>query len=77
MIECEIVKENSFLQFKYLGTSTEDSHLRKIESNNDSIEDILELKKQEFSNVEIGKRLGISESAVRRRLKKYQNTDEK
>jgi DNA-binding Lrp family transcriptional regulator len=51
--------------------------LRKIESNNDSIEDILELKKQEFSNVEIGKRLGISESAVRRRLKKYQNTDEK
>ena len=77
VIECEIVKENSFLQFKYLGTSTEDSHLRKIESNNDSIEDILELKKQEFSNVEIGKRLGISESAVRRRLKKYQNTDEK
>ncbi len=39
----------------------------------ENIDKILELKEQKMSNVEIGKNLNISESAVRRRIKKFQD----
>ena len=72
-MECEIVKENNFLQFKLIGFNTEEEHLRKFkEESDDQIEEINQLKNEGKSNVEIGKKLGISEAAVRRRIVKYQ-----
>ncbi len=74
VIECELIKENAFLQFKFLDLTTEDEHLKKpTESSEDKIEEIIELKNKGKSNVEIGKILGISESAVRRRVNKREN----
>lgn len=74
VIECEVVKENSFLQFKFIELNSEDEHLRKIaEESDDRIEEILVLQKEGFSNVEIGRRLNVSESAIRRRIKKSQS----
>jgi DNA-binding NarL/FixJ family response regulator len=72
-MECEIVKENNFLQFKLIGFNTEEEHLKQMkEESDDQIEEINQLKNEGKSNVEIGKMLGISEAAVRRRIVKYQ-----
>lgn len=73
VIECELIKENSFLKFKFIDFTTEEDHLKKtIEISEDSIDQILELKNESKSNVEIGKILGVSESTIRRRLNKHQ-----
>ena len=72
VMECEIVKENNFLQFKLIGFNTEEEHLRKFKNEFDNqIEEINQLKNEGKSNVEIGKMFGISEAAVRRRLGKF------
>lgn len=72
VIECELVKENSFVHFKFTTFNTEDQHLKKInELVDDRIDEILEFKKQGLSNVKIAKHLSISEGAVRRRMKKH------
>jgi DNA-binding Lrp family transcriptional regulator len=48
-----------------------DERLRKRENtSDDQIEEILEMKKQNLSNVQIAAALGVSETAIRRRLKK-------
>ena len=74
VIECELIKENAFLQFKFVELTTEDEHLKKpTESSENKIDEILALKDEGKSNVEIGKILGVSESAVRRRVNKHQN----
>ena len=73
MIECELIKENSFLKFKFIDFTTEEDHLKKTtEISEDSINEILELKNEGKSNVEIGKILGVSESSIRRRVNKHQ-----
>lgn len=75
VMECEVVKENSFLQFKFIDFNTEDEHLKKAISDEiEEIQEILKLKNQGLSNVEIGRRKGVSETAIRRRLKKYNNS---
>lgn len=71
VIECAVVKENAFLQFKFVQFGREDEHLRKRENtSDDQIEEIVEMKKRKLSNVDIAKKLGVSEAAIRRRLKK-------
>ena len=73
VIECELIKENSFLKFKFIDFTTEEDHLKKTsEISENSINEILELKNEGKSNVEIGKILGVSESAIRRRVNKHQ-----
>lgn len=73
VIECEIEKKDAFLQFKFVDFTTEDEHLKKVSENvDDKIDEIMELKNDGKSNVEIGKLLGVSESAVRRRINKFQ-----
>ena len=73
VIECKVIKENSFLQFQFVDFNSEDEHLKKTaEESKDQIEEIMELKNQEMSNVEIAKKLGVSESAIRRRIIKFQ-----
>ncbi len=73
VIECQVLKENSFLQFKFIDLNTEEEHLKKTQESslNNCIEEILELKKQNFSNVAIGEKLNLSETTIRRRLKNY------
>lgn len=68
----EVIKENSFLHFRFVEFGSELDHLKQLtdidrENRHDKI---LELKKQGLSNVEIGKQLSISEGAVRKQLKK-------
>lgn len=72
----EIVKENSFLHFKFIENSTEREHLKQLDDNGQSarINNVLELKKQGLSNVAIGNRLDISEGTVRKILKKAENS---
>lgn len=72
VIVYEIVKEKSFLHFRFVEFGNENDHLKQLsETDQDNRhEKILELKKQNMSNVEIGKQLGISEGAVRKHLKK-------
>lgn len=74
VIECKVVKDNSFLQFQFVEFNSENQHLKQLnQESQDRIEEIMALKNQELSNVEIGKKLGVSESAIRRRIKKLQN----
>ena len=74
VIECKIEKVDSFLKFSFIEFNSEDEHLKKSMDNEiENIDKILELKEQKMSNVEIGKNLNISESAVRRRIKKFQD----
>lgn len=76
IIECEVKKDNCFLKFEMIGYGLEESHLKEYDSKEiDNIDQILLLKKEGISNVEIGKRLGISEASIRRRLKKHEETD--
>lgn len=71
----EVVKENSFLHFKFLGFGSENEHLKQLDENGQStrVTQVLELKNQGLSNVAIGSQLGISEGAVRKILKRAEN----
>lgn len=72
VIMCRIAQPYNFLMFEFIGYSSEDEHLRKFETY--GIEDrdtqILKLKNDGLSNVQIGKELGVSEGTIRNRLKK-------
>lgn len=61
---------NNFLQLEFIEFGSEFLHLNR--NNDDYIESLqttIDLKKQGLSNVEIAKRLNISEATVRKRLK--------
>lgn len=82
VIECQLIKENSFLHFKFKGFGKESLHL-KSGSNMDEedflLEKIIQLKKSNLSNVKIASQLGVSEATIRRKLKRIdssQNTDD-
>lgn len=68
----QLKKENSFLHFDFMGYGSEYEHL-KIPDENILVErnaEVLKMKKEGWSNAEIGKRHNISEGAVRKILKK-------
>ena len=68
VIICKVVKSNNFLQFDVLGFGVEVEHL-KTRTNEDKEKlkaSALELVEKGVSNVEIGKKLGIHESTVRK-----------
>src|SRR5690606_4939490 len=82
VIECQLIKENSFLHFKFMGFGKESQHLKSV-SNTDEKENLLEkithLKEKNLSNVKIASQLGVSEATIRRKLKiidSSQNTDD-
>ena len=68
----EVIKENSFLHFRFIEYGREFDHLKQLtNSDRENRHDmILELKKQGLSNVDIGRQLGITEGAVRKQLSK-------
>jgi hypothetical protein len=73
VVLCQIKKSDSFLLFEYLGLDSEQKHLRIVSEKDKSnmITNAIELNKQGYSNVEIGKQLGKSEGTVRNWLKKH------
>lgn len=71
VILCLLSKESNFLEFKFLDYGDESDHLR-IFSDTEKAQRKLEarqLKATGLSNVEIGKRFGVSEAAIRKWLK--------
>lgn len=75
IVLCQIKKSDSFLLFEYIGLDSEQKHLRIVskEEKNDMIVSAIELNKQGCSNVEIAKRLGVTEGAIRSWLKKHKS----
>ncbi len=75
IVLCQIKKSDSFLLFEYIGLDSEQKHLRIVskEEKNDMIVSAIELNKQGFSNVEIAKRLGVTEGAIRSWFKKHKS----
>ena len=68
----EVLKENSFLQFRFIEFGSESNHLKQLSDadKENRHEKIVELKQQGLPNTQIAKQLGISEGAVRKHLKK-------
>jgi KaiC/GvpD/RAD55 family RecA-like ATPase len=67
----EVVKENSFLHFKFLDYDTEYNHLKQPSESDkaDRKQQAAELKLQGKSNREIARQMGVSEGAIRKWLK--------
>lgn len=74
---CYIGKPYNFLQFEFLSYGRESAHLKQITEKDREHQKIeaVELKKQGLSNIEIGKRFGVSEGAVRKWLKSNQQPE--
>lgn len=72
---CQIKKTDCFLSFEHIGFEKEQKHLRIVskEEKNDMIVSAIELNKQGYSNVEIAKRLGVTEGAIRSWFKKHKS----
>ena len=70
---CQIDKASNFLQFGLIGHSSEREHLKEISDKDKEQQklEIIALKNQGKSNIEIGRLYGISEGTIRSRLKKW------
>jgi DNA-directed RNA polymerase specialized sigma24 family protein len=76
---CHINKPYNFLQFEFLNFSTEHEHLKQLSDKDKEqrISEVLEMKQQGISNVEIARRFGVSEGAVRKWIKKSEGEQSK
>lgn len=72
VIICTIEKQFNFLKFVFDSYDNEIEHL-KPRNNSEQISEIIKLKNQGLSNVQIGTQLGISEGTVRNKIKKVDN----
>lgn len=72
VINCQISKPYNFLQFEFIGFGTERQHLKELTAKDweNKRSQVEELKSEGLSNTEIAKRLGVSEGAIRKWLKK-------
>jgi RecA-family ATPase len=69
---CQIDKPFNFLQFEFLNYGTEQEHLKQhTEKDKEKrTSEVLELKKQGLTNIEIARRFGVSEGSIRKWIKK-------
>ncbi len=69
---CLIEKPGNFLKFHLIDYGTEREHLKEITERDkgQKTSEVIELKKQGFTNVEIALKLGVSEGAIRKWIKK-------
>lgn len=76
---CQIEKPYNFLQFDLIGFSSEREHLKEVSEKDkgQKVSEVLELKKQGITNIEIARRLGVSEGAVRKWIKKANEVEPK
>jgi RecA-family ATPase len=74
---CQIDKPFNFLQFEFLNFGTEQEHLKQhTEKDKEKrTSEVLELKKQGISNIEIARRFGVSEGAIRKWIKKVNENE--
>lgn len=71
VIECTITKDQSLLKFELIDFTSEKEHLYQPDDTSDNqLQQISQLKDEGLNNVQIAKRLGISEGTVRNKLKK-------
>jgi RecA-family ATPase len=72
IITCQIAKYSNFVEFDFLDFGTEREHLKEVSEKDKSENKELArtLKNEGISNVEIAKRCGVSEGAVRKWFKK-------
>jgi len=67
VIDCEIVKDNGFLQFQMNGYSPEFTHLKKPSQNEKRNADIVEAyQSNKFTQKELAEKFGMSDRQVRR-----------
>lgn len=78
VVLCFINKPYNFLQFEYQGYGSEFKHLKQVSEGDkeQSVSEAVELKKQGLSNVDIARRLGVSEGAIRKWLKKANRSND-
>ena len=76
---CQIEKPYNFLQFDFMEFGTEREHLKEIteKDKGQKITEVMELKKQGISNIEIAQRFGVSEGAIRKWIKKANEREPK
>ncbi len=69
---CEINKLYNFLQFTFLQFESEREHLKELSHDDraQNLADAIDLKEQGMTNMEVARRMGVSEGAVRKWLKK-------
>lgn len=69
---CYIEKPHNFLQFDFINFSSEGEHLKEITEKDKAqkVVEVMELKEQGVPNMEIARRYGVSEGAVRKWIKK-------
>lgn len=74
---CQIDKPFNFLKLEFLNFGTEWEHLKQHSESDrkKQISEVLELKKQNISNIEIARRFGVSEGAIRKWIKKANETE--
>jgi len=74
---CQISKPHNFLQFEFVDFGTEREHLKEISEKDkgQKVDEAIELKKQGKSNIEIARRFGVSEGAIRKWIKKANQTE--
>lgn len=71
VIICKIENPKNFLQFSFNGFENEMDHLKQYtpKDSDERLNEILELKKQNLSNVKIAELMHVSEGTIRRILK--------
>lgn len=77
VIVCQLHKPHNFLKFEFLTFSTEREHLKQYteKDKEERINKVLELKQQGVSNVKIASMFGVSESSIRKWIKKVDKND--
>ncbi len=77
VIICQVEKPDNFLMFDLLSFGTEREHLRQLtdKDRETRISEVLELKKQGMSNVQIAKQFNVSEGAIRKWIKKHSDNE--
>ncbi len=71
----QIVKPNNYLHFEFLEFGRESDHLRNVTEvdRTTQIKEAIELKGKGLSNVEIARKFGVSEGAIRKWIKKAES----
>jgi predicted ATP-dependent serine protease len=74
VIICKLENPSNFLQFSFIGFENEFEHLKQISNQDFEIRNnkVIELSKQNMSNVKIAEIIGCSEGTIRNTLKKLQ-----
>jgi RecA-family ATPase len=75
---CNIDKPSNFLQFEFMDFSSEREHLKEIteKDKGQKVSEVMMLKQQGMSNTEIAQKFGVSEGAIRKWIKKEEESED-